>query len=161
MAITVITTAPTAAQTTEVNKAMEAIENNEPYKAVLTDAEKNNYPTVAEQRYPFVQRAIRDMATLWMGKMAPDILDGFAKAQISLQVMDTYGQQMIRLEGLKELFKDARHIAGYQSLQWFQDFYDALLSLEKKGVAGADAAVAQLKGAFDQSSSTPTGAGPV
>ena len=28
MAITVITTAPTAAQTTEVNKAMEIIENN-------------------------------------------------------------------------------------------------------------------------------------
>lgn len=158
---TPITTAPTAGQTAAVNTAITSIEANEPYKVTLSDDEKNKYQTVADERYPYVVKAIKDLAPLWVSKMAPHVGAGLAKAQVSLQVVDTYRAQWQQLLTIVELFGDAKHVAGFQCMDWLSIFYDQAKALKAAGEPGADTLVEFLASLFakaEKDSSTP---GPV
>ena len=148
MPLTIITTAPTAAQTTAVNGAITTIETNEPYKATLTEDEKNDFQTVAANRYPYAVKAIKDLAPNWTGKMAPDVAAMLPQATVSLTVMDTYRPIISRLKILLEYFTDGHHIAGYQAYQFLKAFYGEAQALKARGVAGADALVDELAPLF-------------
>ena len=148
MPLTIITTAPTAAQTTAVNGAITTIETNEPYKATLTEDEKNDFQTVAANRYPYAVKAIKDLAPNWTGKMAPDVAAMLPQATVSLTVMDTYRPIISRLKILLEYFTDGHHIAGYQAYQFLKAFYGEAQALKSRGVAGADALVDELAPLF-------------
>ena len=161
MSFTPITVAPTAAQTAAVNTAITTIETNEPYKATLSDDEKNNYQTVSAERYPFVVKAIRDLAPYWSAKLAPDVSAMIANATVSLQVMDTYRPQISKLKIMLEFFTDAHHVAGFQAYDFLKAFYGEAQALASRGVAGADALVAELAPLFAQGSATDVGPGPV
>ena len=148
MSFTPITVAPTAAQTAAVNTAITTIETNEPYKATLSDDEKNNYQTVSAERYPFVVKAIRDLAPFWSAKMAPDVAAMVTQATVSLTVMDIYRPQISKLKMMLEFFTDAHHVVGFQAYGFLKAFYGEAQAMEKRGVPGADALVAELAPLF-------------
>ena len=156
-----ITIAPTAVQTAAVNTAIASIEANEPYKANLSGDEKGNYPTVADERYPFVVKAIKDLAPLWVSKMAPRVGAGLAQAQVSLQVVDTYRAQWQRLLTLVEFFGDAKHVAGFQCMEWLGEFYAQAKALKAAGEPGADTLVEFLAPLFAKAEATAPAPGPV
>jgi len=150
MSLIPITAAPAAAQTEAVNFSIATIEVNEPYKETLTEDEKKNFPTVQAERYPFVVKAIKDLAPAWVSKMAPDVAAMVPKATVSLQVMDIYRPQISKLKVLLELFTDAHHVAGFQAFEFLRAFYGEAQALESRGVAGADALVEELAPLFDK-----------
>lgn len=153
MPLITINTEPSAEQKTAINEALKNIEENEPYKASLTDEDKNNHPTTAAERYPYVVKAVRDLAPLWVNKMAPDIAAELPLAVTSLNVMETYRPIISQLYMLLEYFTDGNHIAGHQCYMFLKHFYGEAQGLKARGIPGADALVAELAPLFEKHSS--------
>ncbi len=145
MPLTHITELPTDEQQQAISDGMDAIEANEPYKTALSDDEKNKYQTIAEERYPFAVKAIKDLAPEWVDKMAPDVASGLPQAALSMEVMEIYRPIISKLKTLLEYFEDGNHIAGYQGYEFLKSFYGEAQGLQERGVAGADALVDELK----------------
>jgi len=145
MALTHITEPPTDEQQQAISDGIDEIDANEPYKAVLSDDEKNKYQTIAEDRYSYAVKAINDLAPDWVDKMAPDVAAMVPQATVSLEVMDIYRPIISKLKTLLEYFTDGNHIAGYQGYQFLRAFYGEAQALQARGVAGADTLVEELE----------------
>ncbi len=145
MSLTHITELPTDEQQQAINDALDAIEANEPYKAALSDDEKNKFQTIAEDRYPYAVKAIKDLAPEWVDKMAPDVAAKLPQAALSMEVMEIYRPIISKLKTLLEYFTDGHHIAGYQGYEFLKSFYGEAQGLQARGVAGADTLVDELK----------------
>ena len=145
MPLTHITELPTDEQQQAISDGIDAIEANEPYKAALSDDEKNKYPTIAEDRYSYAVKAIKDLAPEWVDKMAPDVAAKLPQAALSMEVMEIYRPIISKLKTLLEYFTDGKHIAGYQGYLFLRSFYGEAKALQARGVAGADALVDELE----------------
>ena len=93
--------------------------------------------------------------------MAAHVGAGHPQAEVSLDVIDIYRAQAQRILTIAELFGDAKHIAGFQTMEWLKGFYGGAKGLQAAGVAGADALVNYLAPLFAKSEAESSNTGPV
>jgi len=128
---------------------------NMPEQFNLTKKERTDLPNIADERYPYVKRAIENHAPA-----NPKIVAGVFAGSLPEAVNDlTYYDQVQpfigRLKQIIEIFEDTQQVAGSEAFTWLRGFYASAQLGAKNQLPGADAVVDDLKPLFDKETSDP------
>lgn len=138
----------TAAQLAAVQAGIDAILNNLPSKFNLTVKERNDLPNIADERYPYAKRGVKNHAVA-----NPALVSGFAGTTANATTDFNYYDQLenILLQVLKvvEIVKDTQHVAGSEVYAWLRELYRSAKAAADNQVPGADAVADDLGKLFE------------
>ncbi|MBI4945134.1 MAG: hypothetical protein HY840_01890 [Bacteroidetes bacterium] len=145
------------AQMTAIQTAINALKStaNMPAQFNLTKAERRTLPNISNERYPYVQRAIKNHAPV-----NPNFVSGFAgtvaEATNDLTFYDQVGNFIGQLKQIVEIYEDTQQVAGSEAYTWTRAFYNTAKSAAVNQVPGADAVVDDLASMFQIANNSDT-----
>ena len=122
---------------------------NLPVQFNLTKAERTALQNIADERYPYVQRAIKNH-----GPLNPTLVSGFAgnqkEADNDLLFFDQMEKFIGRLRQIIEIYQDTQQVAGSEAYKWTRALYNTAKDAAANQVPGADAVADDLAPLFEQ-----------
>ena len=147
----------TAAQLTAIQAAITALRApaNMPAQFNLTKEERKTLPNISDQRYPYVQRAIKNH-----GPANANLVTGFAgtltEADNDLTFYDQVENIIGQLKQIVEIYEDTQQVAGSEAYAWTRALYNIAKEAAANQVPGSDAVVDDLGTMFEgQGAVTP------
>ena len=114
----------------------------------LTKEERKTLSNISDQRYPYVQRAIKNH-----GPVNANLVSGFAGTQAEASNDLTFYDQMESLIGqlkqILEIYQDTQQVAGSEAYAWTRAIYNTAKEAAANQVPGADAVVDDLGTMFE------------
>lgn len=139
----------TQQQIDDIQAGIDMIKENLPVQVNLTNKEKTDLPNIADERHPYVQRAIEQHAPANAQITAGAFYGPLAEAQNDFTFFDQMQPFLGQLAQLAEIFEDTQHAAGSEAWAWFRSFYGSAQNAAENNVPGADAVVNDLKAIFE------------
>jgi len=121
---------------------------NMPAQFNLTKDERKTLPNINNNRYPYVQRAIKNH-----GPANPNLVSGFAGTQAEASNDLTFYDQMENFIGqllqIIEIYQDTQQVAGSEGYTWTRMLYNTAKDAAANQVPGADAVADDLATLFE------------
>lgn len=121
----------------------------------LTKAERNSMQTIADERFPYVDRAINLHATN-NPRLVPSYIS-LADAKRQYDLMMALRPLLLRSRKLTEIIEDLSMLSSSNAYTFLREFYANVQRAKENNIAGADSVYEDLKGLFEaQRSSSPS-----
>jgi len=145
----------TPQQIAAIQEAVTTLTEVLPVKFNLTKKERTDLPNIADERYPYVQRAIENHAPANPKIVAGVFTSTLPEAQNDLTFYDQIEPFIGQLKQVIEIYEDTQQVAGSEAYAWLRDFYASAQRGAASQLPGADAVVDDLKTLFDKESQDP------
>lgn len=145
----------TAAQIAAIQAALNVLKSpvNMPVQFNLTKEERTSVPNISNDRYPYVQRTIKNHApnnpVLTAGAVGLGA-GTLAEADNDLTFYDQMEPFILQIMQILEIYRDTQQVGGGEAYKWMRIFYKYSQQAAANNVPGSDAVVDDLKTLFDK-----------